>query len=141
MRTSPVNTKVVALKVAEGVYLETDGTTTTRYEVLDVEQIQNWGPHLESIRAVTKTENKTTNHGWHAVVEWSADNRNWYPTGGGTALFTAITANGQVIQSVYSTAANFAGPFIRVSLATANTTGTDRESATVSMWLYFTFLS
>ncbi len=90
---------------------------------------------------MTNTVNRTTNHAWNAVVEWSTDNRNWLPDTSPWAklISSDVVADGQVIQTEYTTKANFQGPFMRIRLLTANSTGTARESATVSLWLYFSF--
>ncbi len=119
--------------MSNAVYLETDGTTTTRYQIVSRPDLQHIGPYLCSVQLMTLTSNRTSNHQWKAVLEYSGDDRNWYPS---TPLDLCpwVTEDGHVIHPpVYG--ANFSAPFVRLSLATANSTGTARESASLWLWL------
>lgn len=119
--------------------LQTDGTTTVTYIDLDLPDIIELGPYLESITAHTSTENKTTNFTWRISFYWSVDGRRWNPTTP-IDLFSGIAANGDVIQTAYSTTTNF-GLKMRFCIAVANASGTAVERAVCSCALAFTFKS
>ena len=117
--------------------LQTDGTTTPAYMDLELEEALEFGPYLDSIQVHTSTENRTANFTWRVVFWWSIDQRRW---NGPTDLFSAVSANQDVIQTAYSTTTNF-GIYMRYGIATANATGTAIERAVCSSTLVFTFKS
>lgn len=124
--------KVVTLVACEATYLETDGSTSDRYVVLDLPELSHLGPEISAIRAITKTSNRTSAHQWRAVIEYSVDGRDWGPATP-TPLFANLATNGQGPQTEITDADKFCAPLLRVSLATSNASGTGRESAYV--WL------
>lgn len=68
--------------VVPGHLVETDGTTSERIIVADFPQagaVASWGPLLESVRAVTNTENRTTEFQWRVALQVSFDGRTWGP--------------------------------------------------------------
>ena len=117
--------------------LQTDGTTTPAYMDLELDEALEWGPYLESIQVHTSTENRTSNFTWRVVFWWSVDQRRW---NGPTDLFSAVSANQDVIQTAYTTTTNF-GIYMRYGIATSNASGTAVERAVCSGTLVFTFKS
>ena len=129
--------KVRILPIFFKKQLQTDGTTTPGYLDLELDEPLEWGPYLESIQVHTSTESRTSNFTWRVVFWWSIDQRRW---NGPTDLFSAVSANQDVIQTAYSTTTNF-GMYMRYGVATANASGTAIERAVCSGALVFTFKS
>ena len=132
----PPGQKVITLLIADRVLLQTDGTTTSSVVPSDLPAVLDWGPHIESVRAVTITWNRTTNHRWKVIVTWSNDGNNYQTP---VEIFSAIVADGQTVENEYTTTDNLSGLNLRFGLANSNVTGSAVESAMVSCWLIFTF--
>ncbi|MCB9764496.1 MAG: hypothetical protein H6739_32275 [Alphaproteobacteria bacterium] len=113
--------------------IETDGVQDSwLYIDLDLPQITDLGPHIEGITVHTNTENITSNMEWTVVIWHSMDGKVWAPSSSPSALFTAVSTDGQAIQDGYSDSSNF-GLKMKLSLACRNTTtGSDRRTAIVS---------
>ena len=105
METDTPQGGTVVLEIAKKLYIETDGTTTAWYQVLSLPELEGYGPRLLGLQVMTLTANRTANHQWKAVFEYSGDDKNWYP----------------------------ATPVDLCAWVTDD--GTSRESATVSLWL------
>ena len=129
--------KVKVFPICFKKQVQTDGSTTPSYIDLKLDAALLFGPYLESIQVHTATENRTSNFQWNLVFWWSLDGRQWE---GPVDLFTAITANGAVIQPAYTTTTQL-GLQMRYGLAVANTSGTAIERAVVCSALVFTFKS
>jgi len=129
--------KVVLLTVCYKMQLQTDGTTGYSFIDLDLPDAASFGPYVESVIAYTSTENRTANFQWKIVSYWSIDGRNWSTA---VDLFSAITGNGNTIQTAFTTASAL-GPIMRYAIAVANGSGTAIERGVVTVSLAFTFKS
>ena len=137
LRTSNGQPKVRVLPFIAKMQLQTDGTTTPSYIDIELPEALEFGPWLESIQVQTSTENRTAQFTWRVVFWWSIDGRRW---NGPVDLFSAVSANQDVIQTAYSTSTSF-GLYMRYGLAVANASGTNIERAVCSATLVFTFKS
>lgn len=95
------------------------------------------GTNFESIQVHTATESRTSNFTWRVVFWWSVDGRRW---NGPVDLFSAVSANSDVIQTAYSTTTTF-GLQMRYGIGLANASGTAIERAVCTASLVFTFKS
>ena len=131
--------KVRVVPAAYKFQLATDGATQgVRYVDLELPQVVEWGPYLEQITATTQTESRSPQFKWKVVFWWSVDGREWSSTS--LDLFSYVSADGSVIQPAYPTTTQF-GPKMRFALAAENVSGTNVESATVTLLLAFQFRS
>lgn len=137
MRTSNGFQKVRVQSFVQKMQLQTDGSTTPSYIDIEVPDALEWGPYLESIQVQTATENRTSQFTWRVVFWWSIDGRRW---NGPVDLFSAVSANQDVIQTAYSTGTAF-GLYMRYGIGLANASGTNIERAVCSATLVFTFKS
>lgn len=100
------------------------------------------GASAESLRLLTKTENRTSQHSWRGSLQWSLDGKDWNPSTPTPLIASAIVANGSTIHAEYTDRDKFCAPQLQFLLATANSgAGGARESATVWAWLVVTFLT
>ena len=128
--------RILIVTCVVNVALPTNGTTGAAYVELPAEfqeQIEPLGPYLVGITAYTNTLGRTTNHAWNCVFWTSFDGKTW---SGPTSLFAAVTANGAVVQTQYTTTSNF-HLHMRYALGVQNSAGTAMESANVSLTLVF----
>ncbi len=137
LRTFAGQPKVRVVGFIQKMQLQTDGTTTPSYIDIQLPEALEWGPYLDSLQVQTSTENRTAQFTWRVVFWWSIDGRRW---NGPVDLFSAVSANQDVIQTAYSTTTNF-GLYMRYGIAVANASGTNIERAVCSATLVFTFKS
>lgn len=137
------NRKVIVVRLCRDKFVETDGTTTERVIVLDFPQaevVASWGPLLESIRAVTNTENRTTEFQWRVALQVSFDGRTWGPASP-TGVSPFQVANGMLINAPLTNQDLFAAPYLRLVITAKNGQGANRESGSVGADVHFVFRS
>lgn len=129
----------ITVQLVDKMYLETDGTTTDRRVYVKLpEHLAQIGPELQGIQGITQTENMTTNFRWNAEISKGTDGLQFFPATPDD-IFSYVTADGVAVQTELTDTTKFGAPFIRINLACSNSTGSARESATVSLWLTFNF--
>lgn len=132
------NAKVVLIPVATNMPAPSSLTTGWIYSILDLQDVEDWGPFLEEITAHTNTQGATTYHEWKIVFFTSYDGKEWSSP---IDLFTAIAAgSGAAVQTPYTTTSNFARK-IRFALASRSSSAGAVQSAVVSCSLAFVFRS
>ena len=99
-------------------------------------QLVAWGPRVASLQVLAVTHNRMPAHAWAVFATWSNTGRTWSTP---TALHSDITADGESVQDVYSTPANFAGRRLKLLLGCHNITGSVRNEALVCAWVVVTF--
>lgn len=130
--------KVMIIRIADAARLQSNSSTSWSYLELDLPEIEDLGPYIESIVVHTNTVGATANHAWKLVTWWTLDDRNFI---GPTDVFAPIVAgSGPAIQPAFTTASAF-GLRMRYALAVRNNTGTAPETAAVDAWLQITFKS
>lgn len=138
MKRTPANVaglSVYAVKIVDRMYLETDGTTTDRRVYVSLPpEVAGLGPYLSGIQCTTETENRTTNFRWNAEVSISADGLQFFPSTP-SDLFGYVSTDATEVQTELTDTTKFGAPVMRVNVACSNSSGTNRESATVSLWL------
>ncbi len=131
--------KVMVIPLVERMLLQTDRTTTFSYQAVELDEAAQLGPHIESLRVLTVTKNRTANHAWRVDLTWSHDGMSLaLPF---IALSAEMTADAQVIHTEYTSSANFCARFLKIGIGARNSTGAAAESAIVSAWLVVTFKS
>ena len=53
--------KVMVIPLVERMLLQTDRTTTFSYQAVELDEAAQLGPHIESLRVLTVTKNRTAN--------------------------------------------------------------------------------
>ena len=134
----PPNRKVLVTQLISEAALDTDGTTACSFTDTDCEMLENLGPYIESVRALTVIRNRTANFELGVHFSWSHLGRTFSTP---VIIQTALAANGEVISGDYSTSANFCGLKLKALIGVRNATGTARESGQVSAWLVVTLKS
>lgn len=130
MRVSSPCVLVIPLFI--DTFVETDGTTSYTYTEADAPQLLALGPQIESVRVLTVTRNRTTNFNWAIAATTSLVGRTWSTP---TPLHADVTANGEAIQTEYTTTTTLCALNLKVVLAVRNGTGAARESGMISAWL------
>ena len=131
--------KVMVIPLVERLLLQTDRTTTYSYQAVDLNEFAELGPHIETLRVLTITKNRTANHAWRVDLTWSHDGMSLAVPF--IALSAEMTADAQVIHTEYTSSANFCARILKIGLGARNSTGAAAESAIVSAWLVVTFKS
>lgn len=130
--------KVIVLPLVAQMTIQTNKTTTTTYLQVLLEGTEQWGPHLESIQALTVSTNLTANMNWGVYIFGSNDGAN--PMTPPTALCgSGINSDGQTVETAVTS--GFGARIMRFTIGCENSIGTDLESGLIWVWLVFTFKS
>jgi hypothetical protein len=115
--------------------VQSDRTTSYSFLQIELPEAEGYGPYLSSIRVLTVGRNRTANHLWKVVAQWSLDGT----TFSNVDLSGVVSANGQLIHPAVNTGDVLTAPILRFAVGVANSTGTALEQATCSGWGVFTF--
>ena len=114
-----------------------DATTTARTIKLDIKEPTAWGPHLEQIEMLMRTESRTGSSRWKLVFWQSIDGKDW---AGPYDFLTADLGYSRTIQAATATRTAF-GLEMRFALVEESASVGSPDSAVVSAALAFQFLT
>ena len=114
-----------------------DATTTARTIKLDIKEPTAWGPHLEQIEMLMRTESRTGSSPWKLVFWQSRDGKDW---AGPYDFLTADLGYSRTIQAATATRTAF-GLEMRFALVEESASVGSPDSAVVSAALAFQFLT
>lgn len=134
--------KVLVVELFADLFQQTDGTVNYTYTELDVPEVQDLGPRIESLYVMHITRNRTVlvgaGHAWNVFATWSISGRTWSTP---VALMADVTANGEALGSVYSTHTGYGGRVLKFLTGCKNSTAGARENAQTSAWVAITLKS
>jgi hypothetical protein len=109
------------------------GDQNYTYVDIDMGELEELGPYLASITAHTRTQARSAQSQWKVSFYWSVDGKTWNPATP-TDIFSAISADGQAIQTTFTDTTKF-GIKLRFVYAVRASSGTAVETVNVGGYL------